>query len=131
MRDAPARDPKRVGILISGRGSNMRALIEQGSGYQVVLVASNKPRAAGLDYARAAEIPTWTWDSKGVPREKFDAALSRAPLAEVEQPHSTSLDLSELDDSVRFLANIANHFSLPPSYHYLANLRLRQSPAFH
>ena len=46
------RDPKRVGILISGRGSNMRALVEKGRGYEVVLVASNKPHAAGLDWAR-------------------------------------------------------------------------------
>lgn len=73
------RDPKRVGILISGRGSNMRALIEQASGYEVVLIASNKPHAPGLDYARGeAGIPTWAWDSKGIDREKFDSALSRA-----------------------------------------------------
>jgi phosphoribosylglycinamide formyltransferase-1 len=71
-------DRKRVAILISGRGSNMRALIEQASGYEVVLVASNKPQAPGLDYARGAEIPTWTCDIKGVPREAFEAALSRA-----------------------------------------------------
>jgi len=72
------RDPKRVAILISGRGSNMRALIEQARGYEVVLVASNKPQAPGLDYARGAGIPTWTWNSKDVAREEFDAALSRA-----------------------------------------------------
>ena len=73
------RDPRRVGILISGRGSNMRALIEQANGYEVVLVASNKPHAPGLDYARGeAGIPTWAWDSKGIEREEFDAALSRA-----------------------------------------------------
>jgi len=77
MPEPPVGDRKRVAILISGRGSNMRALIERAQGYQVVLVASNKPRAAGLDYARAAEITTWTWDSKGVPREQFEAALSR------------------------------------------------------
>src|SRR6476619_6753586 len=71
------RDPKRVAILISGRGSNMRALVEQASGYEIVLVASNYPDAAGLDYARSADLPTWTWDSKRVSREQFDAALSR------------------------------------------------------
>ena len=43
----------------------------------------------------------------------FHPSLSGAPLAEVEQPHSTSLDLSELDDSVRFLANIAHHVIQP------------------
>lgn len=71
-------DHQRVAILISGRGSNMRALIEQASGYEVVLVASNQPRAPGLAYARDAGIPTWTWDSKTVSRDEFDAALGRA-----------------------------------------------------
>ena len=71
-------DPKRVAILISGRGSNMAALIERASGYEVVLVASNKPQAQGLDYAREAGIPTWTSDSNAVTREQFDTALSRA-----------------------------------------------------
>src|SRR5215207_9875945 len=51
------RDPRRVAVLISGRGSNMRALVEQANGYEVVLVASNKPEAPGLDYARSAGIP--------------------------------------------------------------------------
>ena len=78
MADRPAGDGRRVAILISGRGSNMRALIEQANGYEVVLVASNKPQAPGLDYARTAGIPTWTWDSKGVPREEFEASLDRA-----------------------------------------------------
>ncbi len=71
-------DPRRVAILISGRGSNMRALIEQASTYEIVLVASNKPDAPGLDYARGeAGIPTWALDSRGIPREEFDAALDR------------------------------------------------------
>ena len=77
MADRPLGDRRRVAILISGRGSNMRALIEQSNGYEVVLVASNKPQAPGLDYARGAGIPTWTWDSKGVPREEFEAALDQ------------------------------------------------------
>jgi phosphoribosylglycinamide formyltransferase 1 len=72
------RDPKRAAILISGRGSNMRALVERADGYEVALVASNKPHAAGLDWARDRGIPTWTWDSKGVSKEQFDRLLSRA-----------------------------------------------------
>ena len=71
------RDPKRVAVLVSGRGSNMRALIEGADGYDVVLVASNKPQAAGLDWARSQGLPTWTWDSKGVSREVFDQALDK------------------------------------------------------
>jgi phosphoribosylglycinamide formyltransferase-1 len=70
------RDPKRVAILISGRGSNMRALVEQARDYRVVLIASNKPQAAGLDWARERGLPTWAQDSKGVPKEEFDRVLS-------------------------------------------------------
>ncbi|HKC03799.1 MAG TPA: phosphoribosylglycinamide formyltransferase [Sphingomicrobium sp.] len=72
------RDPKRVGILISGRGSNMRELVEQADGYEVMLVASNKPLAPGLDWARTRGLPTWTWDSKLVDKESWDEALSQA-----------------------------------------------------
>lgn len=72
------RDPRRVGILISGRGSNMRALVEKATGYDVALVASNKPQAPGLDWAREHGLPTWTWDSKGVDKEEFDRTMSSA-----------------------------------------------------
>jgi phosphoribosylglycinamide formyltransferase 1 len=72
------RNPKRVAILISGRGTNMRALVERARDYEVVLVASNRIAAAGLDWAHAKGIATWARDSKGVDRKKFDHALSAA-----------------------------------------------------
>src|SRR6185503_18698994 len=72
------RDPKRVAILISGRGSNMRALIEQAENYEVALVASNKPNAPGLEWARTRGVPTWAEDSKGVDKEQFDRTISAA-----------------------------------------------------
>ena len=56
----------------------MRALVEQAGGYEVVLVASNKPHAAGLDWARRHGLPTWTCDSKGMERSRFDALLGDA-----------------------------------------------------
>ena len=56
----------------------MRALVERAKGYEVVLVASNKPHAAGLDWARSQGLPTWAWDSKGVNKEEFDRALGRS-----------------------------------------------------
>lgn len=56
----------------------MRALIEQARNYEVVLIASNKPHADGLDWARARGLPTWAWDSKGIDMEEFDRALSDA-----------------------------------------------------
>jgi phosphoribosylglycinamide formyltransferase-1 len=56
----------------------MRVLVEEAKGYAVVLVASNKPLAAGLEWARDAGVPTWASDSKGVDKEEFDRTLSRA-----------------------------------------------------
>jgi phosphoribosylglycinamide formyltransferase-1 len=70
------RDPRRVAILISGRGSNMRALVENATGYEVALVASNKVEAPGLDWARAQGVETWALASKGVGREEYDRILS-------------------------------------------------------
>ena len=78
MAEAPVADPRRVAILISGRGSNMRALVERASGYEIVLVASNKPLAPGLDLARSAGIPTWALESKGMKRDEFEATLDQA-----------------------------------------------------
>jgi phosphoribosylglycinamide formyltransferase-1 len=72
------RDPRRVGVLISGRGSNMRALVEKAAGYEVVLIASNKPLAPGVEWARARGLQTWAKDSKGTDKEQFDRELSQA-----------------------------------------------------
>jgi len=72
------REPTRVAVLISGRGSNMKAIVEQASGYEVVLVASNKPLAPGLAWARDRAIPTWTWDSRGVDKAAWEAALDQS-----------------------------------------------------
>ena len=74
---------KRVGVLISGRGSNLQALIEaaQASDYpaEIVLVISNVPGAQGLARAEAAGIPTRTINHKDfTSREAFDAALTAA-----------------------------------------------------
>ena len=74
---------KRVGVLISGRGSNLQALIEacKAPDYpaEIVLVVSNVPEAAGLARAEAAHIPTLTINHKDfASREAFDATLDQA-----------------------------------------------------
>jgi phosphoribosylglycinamide formyltransferase-1 len=76
----------RVGILISGRGSNMRALIDAcaESGYpaEIVVVISNVPEAPGLARAAAAEIDTLVIDHKAyVGRSAFEDALHAALLS--------------------------------------------------
>jgi len=64
-----------VVVLISGRGSNMRALVE--AGLPVGAVISNRSAAAGLDFARARGIPTAIVSHTGYSaRESFDDALA-------------------------------------------------------
>jgi phosphoribosylglycinamide formyltransferase-1 len=72
------REAKRVAILISGRGSNMRALVESAQGYRVSLVGSNRADAAGLDWAREHGLDIWALDSRTLGREEFDRAMSAA-----------------------------------------------------
>ena len=69
----------RVGILISGRGSNMVAIEEWNRrgerAYEIALVASNAPDARGLMAARILNLETWTHSHKGLEREAFDRTL--------------------------------------------------------
>lgn len=70
----------RVAILISGRGSNMRALIEAATAEdfpaEIVGVFSNRADAAGLEFAEAAGIATAAQSHKDFSsREAFDAAI--------------------------------------------------------
>jgi phosphoribosylglycinamide formyltransferase 1 len=67
---------RRVGVLISGRGSNLKALIEADQdAYEIVLVASNVEDAAGLEVARAAGIATFAKSHAGLKRAEFDALI--------------------------------------------------------
>lgn len=70
-------------VLISGRGSNLQAIIDAAgdadSPFAVSAVISNRPRAAGLARARRAGIATRVVDhSAHADRESFDAALAEA-----------------------------------------------------
>ncbi len=66
----------RVAVLISGRGSNLKALLDASQdAYEVVLVVSNVEDAAGLGIARDAGIATWARSHKGIPRAEFDAMV--------------------------------------------------------
>ena len=73
-----------VGVLISGRGSNMEALIEAARDpdypARIALVLSNKPDAGGLEIARAAGIPTVVIDHRpfGKDREAHERQVHQA-----------------------------------------------------
>jgi phosphoribosylglycinamide formyltransferase 1 len=70
---------KRIVILISGRGSNMEAILAARLPVEVAAVISNRPDAKGLDTARAAGIPAVSLDHKAFAgRDAFDAALMQA-----------------------------------------------------
>ncbi|HEX8572181.1 MAG TPA: phosphoribosylglycinamide formyltransferase [Allosphingosinicella sp.] len=72
----------RVGVLVSGRGTNMIALSEykrrEARSYDLALVASNVPDARGLVVARRLGIPAWALSHKGLEREEFDHRLDLA-----------------------------------------------------
>lgn len=74
--------PPRVAVLISGRGSNMAALLEAAAQpdypAEIALVLSNRADAAGLAYAAARGVPVAVVESRGRPRAAFEAGLQAA-----------------------------------------------------
>jgi phosphoribosylglycinamide formyltransferase-1 len=70
---------KRLGILLSGRGSNFEASadsIETGRlDAEIAVVVSNRPEAPGLATARERGLTTVCIPSKGIPREEYDRQL--------------------------------------------------------
>jgi formyltetrahydrofolate-dependent phosphoribosylglycinamide formyltransferase len=78
---------RRVAVLISGRGSNMDALIRAAADpdypAEIALVLSNRPDAAGLDRARAAGVAAITVDHRRFGRDR--AAHEEAIQAELER----------------------------------------------
>jgi phosphoribosylglycinamide formyltransferase-1 len=72
---------KRIGVLLSGRGSNFEALADSVSagripGAEIAVVLSNKPDAKGLERAKARGIPTRLIPSKGLEREAYDRQVA-------------------------------------------------------
>jgi len=70
---------KKVGVLLSGRGSNLVALIDAARrgdlGGEIAVVVSNVEGALGLERARQAGIPAVFRDHRGKAREAFDAEI--------------------------------------------------------
>jgi phosphoribosylglycinamide formyltransferase-1 len=70
---------RNVGVLISGRGSNLQALLDAEArgelGGRVAVVISNVAGAAGLERARRAGVPALVRDHRGRPREEHDRAV--------------------------------------------------------
>lgn len=115
---------KKIVILISGRGSNMQAIVQAAQREQwpaeIAAVISNKPDAAGLQFAQSQAISTLVVESKSfASRESFDQALQ----AEIDK---IGADLVVLAGFMRiltpgFVQHYANriiniHPSLLPSF---------------
>ena len=73
---------RKVGVLISGRGSNMMSLVKAARDpacpYEVALVASDKPDAPGLTFARDSGIPPFALSPPGIGKPADAAELDQA-----------------------------------------------------
>src|ERR1700693_4785409 len=72
---------RRIGVLLSGRGSNFEALADSVSAgripnAEIAIVISNKPDAAGLERAKARGIPARAIASRGLEREVYDRQVA-------------------------------------------------------
>jgi phosphoribosylglycinamide formyltransferase 1 len=88
---SPGDTMHRIGVLISGRGSNLQALIDaqqrgELGGGRIAVVFSNVEAAQGLERARRASIPVAFRDHRGVAREAFDREV-----VELLQAHQVEL----------------------------------------
>lgn len=71
----------KVGVLVSGSGSNLQALLDAAprlGSYEVAVVVSNVPDAFALERARKAGVPAVAVASKGRAREEHEADVTRA-----------------------------------------------------
>ena len=93
---------RRLGILISGRGSNFEAIaagIARGDlSAEIAVVISNRPEARGLETARALGLPAVCVPSKGLDREVYDRLL-------VEELERRQVDLICLAGFMRLLSS--------------------------
>ncbi|WP_379551330.1 phosphoribosylglycinamide formyltransferase [Qipengyuania sp. DGS5-3] len=77
-----AETPAKVAVFISGKGTNMAALLYHsrlaGSAYEIVLVAANDPHAEGLQLAKSEGAATFALSHKDMTRADHDAAMEAA-----------------------------------------------------
>lgn len=86
MIETSMQTKRNIAVLVSGRGSNLKALIDAASApdfpAQIVLVLSNKADAFALEHARNAQIPTLVLSHKAYEtREAFDEVMHEMLLA--------------------------------------------------
>ena len=83
--DRPKARPRaKIAVFISGSGTNMAALLyasrAEDCPFEIALVLSNNPEAAGLTLARAEGLTTFVLPHKGIPRAEHDTAMEAEVL---------------------------------------------------
>ncbi|QIK96155.1 phosphoribosylglycinamide formyltransferase [Sphingomonas sp. HDW15A] len=115
-------DRARVAILVSGRGSNMAALLYAARAtdcpYEVALVTGDKPDAAGLAVAEAEKVPVKRLDSKALGKGYWEALQSALEAAAVDFIALAGfMKILPADFVARWSGQIVNiHPSLLPKY---------------
>ena len=84
-----------IGVLVSGRGSNLKSILEAVNGKYITkgkvnVVVTNKPGVGALEIARNHHVPTVVLDDKGLP--KMDSEYDRKTIATLEAHGVTSKD---------------------------------------
>jgi len=112
----------RVGVLISGRGSNMMALADaaaRGAPYELALVASDRPEAAGLAWAREQGLATFALSPRGIGKAAYEEAMDAALRGAAVEVIALAGYMRLLSDAfvARWRGRILNiHPSLLPKY---------------
>jgi phosphoribosylglycinamide formyltransferase-1 len=115
--------PFRLGVLVSGEGTNLQAILDTvhgREGIEVACVASNRPQARGLERARAAGVPTGVFPASDYP----DGSARDAALGDFLEGHRVDLivlagfmEVLSPEFVARFRDRIINvHPSLLPAF---------------
>ena len=113
----------RIGVLISGRGSNMMALAQAAQAadcpFEIALVASDKPEAAGIAWAAAAGLATFVQSPRGMGKADYEARIDQALVERGVDRIALAGYMRLLSDDfvARWRGRIVNiHPSLLPKY---------------
>lgn len=111
---------KNIVVLISGRGSNLEAIVRAGIPARIAAVVSNRADAAGLEFAARSGIPTAIVNDRDFPsREAFDDALAKTIDRHAPQLVALAGFMRILSDGLvrRYEGRLVNiHPSLLPSF---------------
>ena len=97
-------------ILISGRGSNMRSIVEAPTGLAVKGVISNRPAAQGLEWARARGIPAVALDHKAHATRALTDLIDRGLATRVVDAQDRRLREVRLTPAGRSIADATGPF---------------------